>query len=99
MGERLILVLPRGRDRPCRVPDGDVNSRGRDGSSSVAATDVLEEVVRSRPTTRSSRDKEFSTADERREVSSLNRCGTPCSLRWRFHSWRRSGETSDLPRT
>jgi len=71
---------PRERDRPCKVPDGDGNSGGR-------LVLVLSEVPddRSRPTTRSSRDKEFSTAWERDE-SELRRRGTPFSFRWRFHS-------------
>ena len=55
-------------DRLCKTPDGDASSLG----------------LRSRPTTRSSRVRDFSTAFEREEAESL--LTIPCSFRCLFHS-------------
>jgi hypothetical protein len=92
--DAFLFSLARGRDRPCNVPEGDVSCDGLVADAGIAVV----KDDRSLPTTRSSKDKEFSTARDS-EVSGFSFRGSPFSFRWRFHSWRRSGDTSDLFRT
>lgn len=81
---RVPLSPPRGRERPCNVPDGDM--RFLDVVVVVVDTVTADGGLdRSLPTTRSSKVNEFSTARDS-EASELSRRGIPRSSRCRFHS-------------